>query len=192
MQVDQMLGPASLSFIIGTRLWPLARAGLVIEVESSFTASADRRPVIAEWARDHTSPPFVLGAHGRGRWREGWLDRSNAIARHKAGNSHEMRMTAHECVSLAIRPNGHEELRRGETKPRLHLGDLGAGSPAPVRRRAVEFNDGAVFLADQGDVAIATMWLRCTGRTGRVKLGFGLGIDHGHIRSRVPSCRTLL
>ena len=96
-------GVASRSFIIGTRLWPPAsgRASSPKCREQFDRIGDGRRPVIAEWARDHGSPPFVLWAllTGRGRWREarsGVCSKAQSRGHKDAGNSHEMRIVAHE------------------------------------------------------------------------------------------------
>ncbi len=78
-----------------------------------------------------------------------------------------------------------------EPEPGLHLGDLGAADRNPVRRRAVEF-DRPRHRPPCGrrmTWRIATIWLRCT-RTNRPGSSWASAseIDHGHIRSRVPSC----
>src|SRR6478736_10187361 len=71
----------------------------------------------------------------------------------RTGNAHEVRIVAHEMRQPCL-PIGDLVARCGvaacENKTRFDLGAPGAANRHPVRRRAVEFHDGAVaFLADE-------------------------------------------
>src|SRR6266404_342520 len=86
----------------------------------------------------------------RERWREAdWRGSKTQSRGHKGGKiarnaeSHARNASA---LSTYWRSNGamRSSMPSRETKPGFHLGDLGAAHGYPVRRRTIEFDDGAV------------------------------------------------